>query len=233
MANVIENPMAPYPIVERGEYRAVLPAEQTLNYKEVEQYYNAISKPRTLKAGQVDEMLDNLFKQPIMASVYRQHDIKPEQVEEFIETVKQKPETKKMSLIDQFYASYGLAAHSIDGFKKGELSIAGPREWNALEANLRQAATINKEIELFAKAQQPIEKTKTTSEKVQNWVKDAATIATGVVASVLLTVGAQKLFKLTAKDDMKKVEAQQKQLSQQDNNQKTAKMPIKTPKIYE
>lgn len=231
MITVIDNPMMPHPIIERGEFSAVLPAEQTVNFAEVQKAYDA-QAAKKLSEKQRGDILEEFYRQPIMAGMYRKNGIKPEQVDDFIQYLKNDFPRKDV-LIDNFYGTYGQAAHAQEGFENGKLKVAG-EEWRTLEDMLKKSPTLNSPMRQFVSAQKEAEKEQnTTSSAIKDIVKGAKVIATGIVAAIALTPLAQRLMKITAKEDMQKVEAYQKKMAKMANMQKTADMPINKDKVNE
>jgi len=219
MPTVIDNQ------VKLGEYRVALPAEQTINFSEVEKAFNA-QAAKKLSEAQRGEILEKFYRQPVMAGVYRKNGIEPNKVKDFIKYVKEDYPQKDV-LIDGFYGAYGLAAHSNEGFKNGKLDVEGT-EWKTLESNLKKSITINSPMRQFIDIQKQKEKEMhTASSAIKDLAQGAKIIATGFVVAIAgLTPLGQRLIKLTEKEDMQKVEARQKQLAQKQNIQKTANIYI-------
>ena len=216
--------------INLGEYRAVLPAEQTANFSEVKKVFDDLAFRRKTE-DQCGDMLEKYYRQPIMAGLYRKNGIEPEQVEDFIQFVK-KDYPQKGALVNGFYGVYGQAAHAQEGFENGELKVEGKKELEKLALLLENSATINNPMRRFVDAQKQKEaELNTASSAIKDIVKGAKVIAAGVVAAIALTPLAQRLMKITAKEDMQKVEARQKQLAKQQNMQKTANMHISKDKV--
>ncbi len=226
------NPENGNPVVDVHEYRDVLAHEQTLNHKEVFEYFASV----TANPHKVDEMLDNLFHQPAMEQAYRLSRIDPDYVEDFIAGVKKFPEIDKRNLINEFYASYARAASAEEGFVDGLSSISG-NEWQSLSENLAKRPNLKHlSLRMMEPAEnilppdvKPIEK-EGFGKKIMRWfekkkvdTKGMKNIAAGIAAAVVLTPAAMKLMKLTAKEDFAKI-AKNEQKSAQQNNQDMSKV---------
>ncbi len=172
--------------IERGEYSAVLPAEQTLNHANVEKYFQDFYTGKNPSKEKADQMIENLLRQPVMASVYRKNKIKPNEVEDFIESVKAAPMKVKGDIITQLWTAYGNAAHSnvseLDG-----LRIEDEKEWIALDTELNSPSGnfLNINMKRFAQSKKAPEPQKLSfTQKVMHYVKHKGleafkTIATG------------------------------------------------------
>ena len=217
------------PVIETHEYRDVLQKEQTLNHKEVFDYFSTVDK----NPHKVDEMLKNLFYQPAMENAYRVSRIEPEDVNGFIAQVLKLPEIDKRNLINDFYASYANAAKANDGFVNGLPTISGEKEWNALGENLTRYPNLKHlqwKLENDKALEQPAPEKIGWGKKIMRWfekknidTKGIKNIAAGVVATVILTPAAMKIMQMTAdKDNAKIAKTEQKAL--QNTNQDMSKV---------
>ena len=167
MVQVIEDPQGNL-LIERGEYSAVLPAEQTVNHSNVEKYFEDVYTRDGVSEEKINQMLDNLLRQPIMASVYRKNKIKPEQVDDFIENVTHSSPHNKGDLITQFWTAYGTAAHSEFSEVEGKLKVEG-KEWNAVEVGLNKPGYLSANMRKFNTSKEVPAATKLSfAQKVKN-----------------------------------------------------------------
>ena len=212
------------PVLQAGEYQGVLKPRQTLNYKELAMYEQKSGSGKA-SPDEMNAMLEDILRQPIMSHAYRRNGITPEQVDEFIETTKQLPDNAKDRMIRQTYSLYGSAARQYvveDSVRT--LKVGGEREWMPLATALANNATINQPMEKFAQLKQAeaSSKKKTVKQWLQEKATDATILVTGVVSAVAMTLGGKQLMKITANEDMAKVTTAQKQKSAPENGQKTA-----------
>ncbi len=156
--NIIgENPQTGNPIFNVGEYKDVLQMEQTLNYENVSNYVKA-----TLDKSDDNELnaaIENIFRQPIMAEVYRRNDLKPEFVDEYIASRQQQPAGAKISMMLHLGAIYNDAANSMEE-EINMPRISGEREWLSLEVKFTSSVSATLPIKIFmeqknAENQQP------------------------------------------------------------------------------
>jgi len=225
-----------HPVLQAGEYKDVLKPQQTLNFQEVAKFEQKAGSDNT-PTSEMNAMLEDILRQPIMSGAYRQNGIAPQQVEQFIETVKQFPNNRKERMIRQVSALYGLAAHS----KTSESSLTTLKvtesEWYPLVSSLANASTLRQPMKEFVTNHKSPEKAKSAGEKIQNWFKEKAadtkTIAAGIVAAVILTPAARHLLSLTAKEDMKKMEINPKQAAKTNTEKNTAYLQNNTNSQYD
>lgn len=190
---ILFNPDNGKPIIDVHEYHGVLPEEQTLDNPDVNKYHSDLAENK-VSSKQLNDMLDNLMRQPAMESSYRRSGIKPEQINDFIAQVKRLPEIDKRHLIDMFWASYGKAAHAEEGYVNGKLIISGKKEWNDLGrelVNYPNLKNIIRSIEKRKAENQPAPKEEKLSftQKVMRYIKDKAlgtvkTLATGTCEDI-------------------------------------------------
>ena len=190
MVEIIED-AAKNTFIMRGEYSAVLPAEQTLNHVEVEKYFQKFYIGETPSKEEADQMVENLLRQPIMADIYRKNKIKPSEVSEFIETIKAAPMKVKGDIVTQFWTAYGNAARSnveeINGLKIGD-----KKEWTALNVELSDSRGnfLAAHMRRFKKSKEaPAPVKKSFTQKVMNYVKHKGleaikTLATGTCDNI-------------------------------------------------
>lgn len=156
--NIIgENQQTGNPIFNVGEYKDVLQIEQTLNYENISNYVKA-----ALNKGdneELDAAIENIFRQPIMAEVYRRNGLKPEFVDEYIASRRQQPAGAKTSMMLHLDAIYNDAANSME--EEFDMPrISGNREWLSLEVKLTSSISATMPIKMFmeqkaAENQQP------------------------------------------------------------------------------
>lgn len=190
MVDVIED-AANNTFVARGEYSAVLPAEQTLNHADVEKYFQEFYAGKTPSKEKADQMVEDLLRQPIMADIYRKNNIRPSEVSEFIETIKAAPMKVKGDIITQFWTAYGTAAHSnaeeLDGLRIGD-----KKEWTALNVKLDtpKGNFLTAHMKRFKKSKEaPAPLKMSFTQKVMNYVKHKGleaikTLATGTCDNI-------------------------------------------------
>lgn len=160
------NPKTGNPIFDVGEYKDVLPMEQTLNYENISKYVKA-----TLSKNDDNELnaaIENIFRQPIMAAVYRKHGIKPEFVKEYIENRKQQSSDAKISMMMHIGSIYNDAANSMEE-EINTPRISGYREWLSLEVKFMLSFSATIPMKKFV-AQKNAENQKTNTQKTR-WQK--------------------------------------------------------------
>ena len=233
------NPDNGLPVIDVHEYRGVLPEEQTLNYADVAKYHRDLADKK-VSNDQLNDMLDNLLRQPIMESAYRRNGIAPSQVDDFIAQGKKLPEFDRKSIIDLNFRSYGNAALSEKGYDDGDnnwkLTISGEKEWDNLGKELIDYPSLKhlsfkmkQSAENTAPEVKPIEK-EGFGKKIKRWfekrkidTKGMKNVAAGLAAAVILTPAAMKLMKLTAKEDFAKI-AKNEQKTAQSQTQDMSKV---------
>ncbi len=160
------SPKTGNPIFDVGEYKDVLSMEQTLNYENISKYVKA-----TLSKNDDDELnaaIENIFRQPVMVSAYRKHGIKPEFVDEYIESRKQQSPGAKISMMMYIEGIYNDAANSME--EEIEMPrISGSREWLSLELKFMLSFSATVPMKKFV-AQKNAENKKTNIQKT-GWQK--------------------------------------------------------------
>ena len=166
------NPKTNNPIFDVGEYKDVLPMEQTLNYENISKYVKA-----TLSKNDDNELnaaIENIFRQPIMAGVYRKNGLKPEYVDEYIESRKQQPMGPKISMMLYLGVIYNSAAKSMEE-EINKPRISGYREWLSLEVAFNSSNSATLPMKSFVGKKSAEEKTsqpqKTRWQKIVQMMK--------------------------------------------------------------
>ncbi len=136
------------PVFNTGEYKDVLPAEQTLNYENIDKYVKAAVNNGS--EAELNAAIENVFKQPIMAEVYCKAGIKPEMVDEYIKSRIELPHSAKTTLMINLGAIYHGAANDMES-EIDKPRISGDREWLSLETKLKSLASITLPMKTFAK----------------------------------------------------------------------------------
>ena len=231
------SPDMEHPLVNVHEYRGILQEQQTINHKEMHEYFATVNS----KPEKVDAMLEDLFHQPAMESVYRRNGIEPGHVDDFIAQIKKFPEIDKRNLLNPFYAAYAYAAKAQEGFVDGISSISG-KEWDNLPEQLMRHLNIkhlqwkiengnNAAENIVSPDVAPIKDEKVGfGKKIMRWfekrkisIKGMKSIAAGVAAAVVLSPAAMKLLNLTADKDNAKI-AKTEQKAPQSQKQSMAKV---------
>ncbi len=163
------NPQNGNPIFNVGEYKDVLPMEQTLNYENIDKYVKAAVNNGS--EAELDAAIENVFKQPIMAEVYRKAGIKPEMVDDYIKSRLELPHSAKTTLMINLGAPYHTAANDMES-EIDTPRISGDREWLSLETRLKASANITVPMKSFAKQKseekQPAKPQKSNLQKLLN-----------------------------------------------------------------
>lgn len=136
------------PIFNVGEYQDVLSAEQTLNYENIEKYVK--SAVNNGSEADLNAAITNVLKQPIMAGIYRSAGIKPEQVDEYIQSRTALPMSVKTTNIISLSGLYKQAAEDMET-EIGTPQISGDREWRGLSNHLKSSASVIVPMKSFIK----------------------------------------------------------------------------------
>lgn len=169
-----ENQQTGNPIFNVGEYKDVLQMEQTLNCDNISNYVKATLNKADSK--ELNTAIEHIFRQPIMAGVYRKNGLKPEYVDEYIESRKQQPMGPKISMMLHLGVIYNSAAKSMEE-EINKPRISGYREWLSLEVAFNSSDSATLPMKSFVGKKSAEEKTsqpqKTRWQKIVQMIKNS------------------------------------------------------------
>lgn len=185
--------------------------QQTINYEEIRKYSEAanlgLTSPLKLNA-----MLEDVLRQPIMSDFYAANQIKPEEVNDYIENVKQQTSSMKKNILTSLMTSYGQAAISYQ--QEHKPLVNGQNEWISVGGYFSPVSAVAQSMKDFnEKKMQKANKKLSFTQKVMRYVKDK-----GIKAVKTLATGTCDNIKMILPNEP--VRAEQKQMNI-DKNPKT------------
>ena len=185
--------------------------QQTINYEEIRKYSEAANLGLTSPL-QLNAMLEDVLRQPIMSDFYAANQIKPEEVNDYIENVKQQTSSMKKNILTSLMTSYGQAAISYQ--QEHEPLVNGQNEWISLGGYFSPVSAVAQSMKDFKeKKMQKANKKLSFTQKVMRYVKDK-----GIKAVKTLATGSCDNIKMAMPNEP--VRAEQKQMNI-DKNPKT------------
>lgn len=185
--------------------------QQTINYEEIRKYSEAANLGLTSPL-QLNAMLEDVLRQPIMSDFYAANQIKPEEVNDYIENVKQQTSSMKKNILTSLMTSYGQAAISYQ--QEHEPLVNGQNEWISVGGYFSPVSAVAQSMKDFKeKKMQKANKKLSFTQKVMRYVKDK-----GIKAVKTLATGTCDNIKMILPNEP--VRAEQKQMNI-DKNPKT------------
>ena len=161
--------------------------QQTLNYEEVRKYSEAANLGMTSPL-KLNEMLEDVLRQPIMSDFYAANKIKPEEVGKYVEDVKKLSESMKKNILTSMMTSYGNAAVSYQ--QEHKPVVNGQNEWIAMGGYFNPTSAVIVSMKKFNEAkEQKAGKKLSFTQKVMRYIKDKAlgmvkTLSTGTCDNI-------------------------------------------------